>query len=290
MDGAAKGIPTAGGRRNSTIKTTQGRSLAHPPSAPEADGARTGAQTIAPSRAPQPETIAIQGFRAPERSFGGVHDLKTVTLDKPSGEMDRPETTAFRVSPAAILDPGGAVQGTDTERSQSLIREAAKLPSPSDKISFLRQNQISVVADYSITNLGNRHLLVIDRELEIRSAPYEGTGIEFTPQGKGHIEFLNKAALSREYGSAVTGYHVKGDRKVRRGAGEKCESPPLLSPIFSALMSRAFPISIASTTPQLPPSYPHSEGPGKGKSPLAECVNVIPAEVLRGLSEQHIFS
>ena len=211
MDTAAKGIPTAGGRHNPATKTTQDHSLDHPPFHPEA-GARTGSDSI--TSWAQSELVAIQGFLAPERSFNGVHDLKTVTLDKPSGETDRPETAAFQVSRAAILDPGGAIQGTDTERSQSLIRETAKLPSPSDKMTFLRQNQIAIVADYSTTDIGNRHLLVIDRELPIRTSPYEGTGIEFTPQGKGHIEFLKKAALSLEYDSAITGYHKDHDTQA----------------------------------------------------------------------------
>jgi hypothetical protein len=57
-----------------------------------------------------------------------------------------------------LLDPWGAIQGTDTARVQSLIPEAAELPSPSEKIAFLRQNRIAVVADYSTTDLGNRHL------------------------------------------------------------------------------------------------------------------------------------
>jgi hypothetical protein len=216
MDAARKDTATtADGIENRTAGTTRRHLPDQPPPGPEAGGPRAGAWAIAPfSRAPQPETIAIQGFLAPERSFGGVHDLKTVTLDKPSGETDRPETASFRVDRSAILDPGGAVQGTDTERSQRLIREAARLHTAPERISFLRQNRIAVVADYSTTDLGNRHLLVIDRELEIRSAPYEGAGIEFTPQGKGHIEFLKKATLSQQYGSAITGYHKNHDTQA----------------------------------------------------------------------------
>ncbi len=212
MDVTAKGLPTtAAGSQIPTITTTPDHSFAHTPTHPET---RARAAPEAGTPREQPEIITIQGFLAPERSFSGVHDLRTVTLDKPSGETDRPETAAFRVSRAAILDPGGAIQGTDTERSQNLIREASKLPSASDKMAFLRENRIAVVADYSVTDLGNRHLLAIDPQLEIRTAPYEGSGIEFTPQGKGHIEFLKKAALSREYASATTGYHRGHDTQA----------------------------------------------------------------------------
>ncbi|MEW6443195.1 MAG: hypothetical protein AB1640_19835 [bacterium] len=124
--------------------------------------------------------------------------------------MTRPETAVFRVARSAILDPGGAIKGTDTARAQSLIWEAAEIQSPPERLAFFREKGIKIIADYSTADSGNRHLLLIDRELEIESAPYDGRGIEGTPQGKGHADFLKRASLSNEYESAVTGFH-RGD-------------------------------------------------------------------------------
>ena len=142
MDAAAKEIASARGAENPLVKA----GLDHSPSHPGA-GVHAGFDAVTPW--PETEMVAIHGFVAPERSFNGIQDLMAITLDKPSGETDRPETAVFRISRSAILDPGGAIQGTDAARAQSLIREAAELPSPSDKMAFLRQNRIAVVADYS---------------------------------------------------------------------------------------------------------------------------------------------